>query len=496
MRVAIVLIALAALGIGPSVVADRAVAGSFTSSDPLLNEIWTASVRTATDMVAAGPLTVDAENRPCGIMLPQVLLDGLVRDRCPYSGDQAVSGMTLLDSTPDDIPVLRAMVLWYAEHQDPSGAIPSTPLSGGVNVLFDYNAYWVEDLYDYVLYTGDRGLVHRVWPNLVKLMDTWYPAQMGAEGLLVDNLGTGDYAGIARTGTTVAYFNAGYARALGFAAQIAGWVGEGLSARAWDARLGPLSAAFTTAFWDPAAGAFRDATVGRVVHPQDGNVFAILGGLASETQADSALTYLAAHDAQPYGATIADDDVWDNSVWGHKADMHAFPFITYFEVLARYQAGQDASALDAIRREWGYMLHNGPKTTMWEEIGPFGGGPPNFYPSYDHGWSSGAAPALTDYTLGVTPATPGFASFRAQPHLGDLEWANGTVPTPLGPIRFGWQLAEGTMTATVDSPVPGIIVLPVKGLVRLDGRVIPPQGGDVTVHVPSGTHGILVILTS
>jgi hypothetical protein len=34
-------------------------------------------------MVAAGPLTTDAEGRPCSIALPEVLLDGFDRDRCP-----------------------------------------------------------------------------------------------------------------------------------------------------------------------------------------------------------------------------------------------------------------------------------------------------------------------------------------------------------------------------------------------------------------------------
>ena len=57
-----------------------------------MTRIWAASVKTATDMIAPGPLTTDAEGRPCAIELPIVLLDGYVRDRCPYVGDQAVSG--------------------------------------------------------------------------------------------------------------------------------------------------------------------------------------------------------------------------------------------------------------------------------------------------------------------------------------------------------------------------------------------------------------------
>ena len=77
--------------------------------------------------------------------LPMVLLDGYVRDRCPYVGDQAVSGMTLLVSTPSADPVLRSMILWYAQNQHADGSIPASPYDGGGVTLFDYNAYWVED---------------------------------------------------------------------------------------------------------------------------------------------------------------------------------------------------------------------------------------------------------------------------------------------------------------------------------------------------------------
>ena len=68
------------------------------------------------------------------------------RDRCPYVGDQAVSGMTLLVSTPSDCagaprhdPLVRA-----AQH--PDGVDPGEPVRRRRrSTLFDYNAYWVED---------------------------------------------------------------------------------------------------------------------------------------------------------------------------------------------------------------------------------------------------------------------------------------------------------------------------------------------------------------
>jgi len=78
---------LAALILTPAAQA----AGSFSSSDGLLNLVWQKSVQTATDMLAPGPLSVDWLGRACAIDVATVILDGTVRDRCPYIGDEPPS---------------------------------------------------------------------------------------------------------------------------------------------------------------------------------------------------------------------------------------------------------------------------------------------------------------------------------------------------------------------------------------------------------------------
>jgi hypothetical protein len=458
--------------LAPAALADT---GSFTSSDPLLNAIWRASAQTAADMVAPGPLVTDSAGRPCAIDTKLVILDGAVRDRCPYVGDLAVTGKTLLISNPAALPALRTMILWFADNQHSDGAIPGSPIADGVLVMFDYNAYWIEDVYDYVLYTGDLALLKQVWPHFVELIDTWYAARVGPSGLLVNDLGPSDYTGVRRKGTTVAYYNAGYVRALRMAVQLGTWIGATSDASRWQSRIAPVAAAFSSVFWDATTGAFRDTPEGPVVHPQDGNVFAVLAGLASPAQATSALHYLSLTTQRQWGDTIADNNVWDDPIWGSEAGERVYPFISYFDVLARYQAGRAASGLELIRREWGYMLHNRPGSRMWESISAHGGPPPsNYGPSWDHGWSSGAAPALTQFVLGVTPASPGFQRFNAMPYPGVLAWARGDVPTPHGTIHFEWARKGKKYTAKVVSPVPGTVTLP----------------GRKPVRLPAGTHVI------
>src|SRR5439155_15747467 len=120
-------------------------------------------------MVVPAPLRTDAMGRPCAIDVATVIVDGAVRDRCPYVGDEAVIGLTLDVSTPE-WQAQRAMLAWFASKQHPDGAIPSSPLQNAQVVLIDYNGYWLQALYNYVLSSGDTGLARRVWPNVVRLL--------------------------------------------------------------------------------------------------------------------------------------------------------------------------------------------------------------------------------------------------------------------------------------------------------------------------------------
>jgi Bacterial alpha-L-rhamnosidase 6 hairpin glycosidase domain/Bacterial alpha-L-rhamnosidase C-terminal domain len=435
-----------ALALAPAALAD----GSFTSSDGLLNQVWAGSIQTAQDMLAPGPLRQDWAGRDCTMDVPVAILDGTVRDRCPYIGDESVINRTLDASTPH-WDVQRSMLSWFAAHQQESGAIPASPLYGASTVLFDYNAYWLQALYDYVLYSGDIGLARQVWPNVTRLIDKFYVEHTRADGLLVDDLGPWDYAYIRRNGNVVAYFNAQYVLALDDSVRMANWLGDTQHATAWSSQARAAVASFGAAFWD--GSAFTDTSVDRATHPQDANAFAVLSGVATKAQSDTALAYLWEHDRRDYGNTIVDRDTWDNPAWGWQSNERVYPFISYYEVRARYESGQDVAALEQIRRTWGYMVANGPGT-MWETIGPYGGVPTDSHPSWDAGWSSGGAPLLTEYVLGVAPASPGFRTFTVTPHPGGLASAAGDVPTPFGTIHVAWTAAGGRLALSVTAP-PG-----------------------------------------
>jgi len=464
--------------------------GSFASSDPLLDRIWQVSIRTANDMLAPGPLMTDAGGNDCAIELAVVILDGTVRDRCPYVGDQWVVGAAFDVSTPS-YQVQRSMLAWYAAHQRADGSIPASPRCGAGMTLFDYNAYWLLTLRQYALDSGDLDFVRAVWPAVTRLIDTWYASRTRSDGLLADDGGADDYALIPRHGNVVAYFNAQAALALRQAVELAAWLGDRAHATSWAGRADAIAAAFTPAFWDRSAGAFHDTTVDVEIHPQDANAYAVLAGVATRQQARSALRYLAVHNTRRWGNTIADFDGWDEPLWGSDASQHVYPFVSYAEVLARYEAGIDASALELLRREWGYMVTHGPQNTMWESIDA-SGAPVTFPPSWNHGWSAGAAPLLTHFVLGVRPATPGYGEFVAEPRPSYLAWARGVVPTPHGAIAFSWTRTARRFVARVVSPVPGRVTLPVTGKATLDGVHVAAGRKRTSVHVGAGEHVLVV----
>ena len=441
------------LGLVTLALAPAALAGSFESSEPTLNDAWQASVKTAWLMVSP-PVNLD----PRGCAVPgsaPVILDGVVRDRCPYVGDLGVIGKAMLVSGSGDFSALRRTLAMFAEAQHGSGAIPSSPYLNFSTVLIDYPAYWVEASYDYVLHTGDLEYARRYHSTLVRLLDRWYPSIARADGLIVNTQGPMDYGYIRRTGEVVAYYNAGYARALRLGSYLARWIGDIAHAGSWQLRADTTATTIRRVFWDASASAFQDSAASAAAHPQDANAFAILAGAASRAEAVSALSFLDRHNRRDYGNTMVENEAFDHPVWGTHGKERVYPFMSFFEALARYEAGLGESALELVRRGWGYMLRAGPRDTTWEAIGPFGGGFQGTYTSFASGWSAGAAPVLTAFALGIRPTSPGYATFTVVPRAPGLQWARGEVWTPHGPIRVSWRRgSNGRPWLTIANP-PG-----------------------------------------
>ena len=133
-------------------------------------------------------------------------------------------------------------------------------------------------------------------------------------------------------------------------------------------------------------------------------------------------------------------------------------FTGYYMLEALASAGKYDEAMQIISDYWGGMLVLGA-TSFWEDLRysdlSKAGRIDEFVPegtydihkdggaycyeglrhSFCHGWASGPAPWMSRHILGIEPLEPGFKKVRIEPHLGHLDWAEGTFPTPYGLIR-------------------------------------------------------------
>ncbi|KAM0128493.1 hypothetical protein ACHAO1_008957 [Botrytis cinerea] len=446
--------------------------GWFESSDEDFNQWWYDGVYTndiATDIF------LQNSSDPRGAFSPTldgklVLLDGAKRDRDPYVGDVAVAGKTLFLS--HDAPEASRNVLAdLGDHQRADGWIPPASIGSYDLHLLDYPLWWIVSSYDLLMYTGDNDYITKYYPNIVKVLDVFYPSVTdNGTSLIWKGVGIsgsyGDYAFLPRFGP-VTYYSALYVLALENAAVIAKSQGQPSDASRWLARAKVVSDALNSNNFDNSVGAFFDGQgppcVGEAfcnTHAQDGNSISILAGVTNSSRSSSILNYLNTANNRFYGNSFYDNDVLQADF-----SQRVYAFISFFEISARFKTNLVASAFDEIRRLYGWMAKTDPKVTMWEGIGPNGSPYEQGFTSMAHGWSTGIVPAMSNYVLGVIPTGPGFSTWSVKPYPGDLKWAKGRIPTPKGPINVNWSInSSGWFLMSVDAPsgTSGSVSLPVR----------------------------------
>ncbi|KAL3297413.1 alpha-L-rhamnosidase A [Colletotrichum asianum] len=317
--------------------------------------------------------------------------------------------------------------------------------------LFDYPLWWVVCSHDYVWYTGDVGYLETYYPNLLAVMDKWYPSVTNPDtGLVTKGLngtgGYGDYAFLPRQGP-VTYYNA-----------------------LWNSRGDDVAKSLAQRNFDESVGAFYDGTTGAdsdeyvAAHAQDGNSIAVLADVVSGDKAKGVLAYYARAASRAYGNAFYDSDAV-----GQGFSQRVYAFVSYFELAARLKVddgdGTAEGAVEEMKRLYGWMGGQDPGVTFWEGIGPDGRPYEDGYTSMAHGWSTGIVPLMSSYVLGVRPTSPGFKTWSVMPGVG-VEWVGE------GGGRFKIAvLAERGTKGVVGVPFEEGMVVEVDERVVFSGRV-------------------------
>jgi len=386
--------------------------GSFKCNDERLNRIW-----------ETGAYTVH-------LNMQDYIWDGIKRDRLVWVGDLHPEIMTINTVFGFNQTVPASLDL----------ARDETPLDKWMNGLSSYSIWWILNQHSWYMYQGDREYLEQQRDYLVGLLEQLIGkiAPDGSEKL--DGIRFLDWPSNANKPAIHAGLQALMIMAMETGAELCGYLGEN------EMKTKALKAA--------------ERMIAYVPDPNNSKQAAAMMVLAG----------------------LADAKAVNKKVLAVDGAKRMSTFYGYYVLLARAKAGDYQGCLDVIRDYWGAMLDLGA-TTFWEDFdvdwtnnaagidelvpagkkdihGDFGNYCyKGFRHSLCHGWASGPTAWLSEYVLGVKVIEPGCKVIKIEPHLGDLKWAEGTFPTPMGIIKIKHvKKADGTIKSTVDAP-KGIKVL-------------------------------------
>ena len=414
---------------------DQERSGSFRCSDRQLNDIW-----------KVGAYTMDLTTR-------EFFVDGIKRDRWTWSGDAIQSYLMNYYLRFDNACVRRTIRQLRGKD----------PVTAHINTIMDYTFYWFKSVFDYYTYTADIDFVREIYPRMKTMMQyvlqrtndkgmaegqpddwifvDWVDFPMHKRGTLcfeqillwksletmclcAKTLGNNPLQNPPQGSITTDTYLAD-AQHYGVLAQ---QLRDKLKPTFWDEERQALM------------HAIEDGQMNRQI-TKFPNMFAIIYDL------------------------LDDDDkqkVMDSVMLNPEVEAITTPYMRFYELEAWCQMGRQTEVLNEIRNYWGGMLKEGA-TSFWEKYNPEDKGTQHltmygrpYGKSLCHAWGASPVYLLGKYYLGVSPLSPGYATYEVRPHLGDLEWMEGSVPTPFGSIQV--KMTKDTVTVKSDGG-EGIMII-------------------------------------
>ncbi len=390
-----------------SLMHDDPRVGYFRSSDPLLERIW-----------SVGADTVH-------LCMQELLWDGIKRDRLVWIGDMHPE-TSVISCVFGAHPIVPASLDFVRDQ---------TPLPGWMNGISSYSLWWLVIQRDWWLHHGDMAYLARQRSYLHGLA-AQVAACVGEDGReRLDGWRFLDWPTNGREEPIHGGLQGLCALAVGAAIELLEALGDGGLGLAERCR----AAASRLKGHVPGHGGSKQAAA-----------LLALGGL----QDPAALN----------AEVLARDPLSGVST-----------FYGSYVLRARAAAGDVAGALAVIRSYWGAMLERGA-TSFWEDFdlgwlanagrideptpaglkdlhGDFGDHCyKGFRHSLCHGWAAGPTAWLSAVVLGCVPLEPGCRRLAVKPRLGDLSWAEGGFPTPLGPVLVRHERAGDKVETEVTAP--------------------------------------------
>lgn len=385
---------------------DIPYVGSFRCSDTLLNKIW-----------ATGAYTVH-------LNMQDYLWDGIKRDRLVWVGDMHPEVATINAVFGYNEVVPKSLDL----------ARDITPLPGWMNGISTYSMWWILIQRDWYRHNGNLAYLKQQQTYLVQLLDLLSQQIDEKNSEKLDGNRFLDWPSSENP--------------KGIHAGLQSMMILSLTAGADLCRI--LNDPATAKKCDTAVARLRQYVPAPNGSKQGAALLALSGLMPAQRANQEVLAVGGAHNFST--------------------------FYGYYMLQAKAKAGDYKGALANIREFWGGMLRLGA-TTFWEdfnldwmtnagridELVPAGKKDIHgdcgaycyvgFRHSLAHGWASGPTPWLTEHVLGIQVIEPGCKVIRIEPHLEDLTFAEGSFPTPYGPVKVRHTKgADGKIKSAVSGP--------------------------------------------
>lgn len=412
--------------------ADTEPDGSFNCDNPFFNTLWDKAANT----VGVNMQDTWGESRERANWIGDT---SLIIGQAPYAYDpmvELISRKCLLD-----------LVHWQRSDDTLFAPAPANYKELPVQVLAAVGEYGVMRYYRN---TGDVALLQQCYPVIKSyLLDVW---QTNSDGLVIHRDGQWDWEDWGVNIDEPLLDNAWYLLALDAAAEMAPLVGQSGDAASYLSRAQGIRNQFSPSFWT--VYGYRSPT-NTTFTDERGNAMAVLAGLNSPSQA-SVLR----------GVLIT--------------NQNCSPYMEKYVLEALFALGYPDDALARMQSRYSAMVSNSC-TTLWELFPATGG--------FNHGWSSGPMGLLDEDVAGITPTSPGWATFNVQPALGTtVNVANANVPSPYGIISIS-AARDGTdyrLSVRVPPGSSGCAFQPVSGGL-FSGAELSIDGGATAVMDDTGS---------
>lgn len=388
--------------------------GSFESSDAMLNQMWTVGAYTA------------------HLCMQDDIWDAPKRDRGRWMGDLDVSGRTIEDTFGDQFLIEQTL----------DKLMGPAPVTGNVNGIAGYSAFWITGEAEYYRHTGSKEQLMTMHDRLIQLMN-YMEKELDSRNLYANNSHSWPFVDWspelngdtpeARRATQMEFY-----AAFEQGTYLLNQMGDTTQADAFAQRASQMKAAAQKYLLDTSTDSFGTRW--------QTNAMAVLSGVADPAQYDAIWkASLASVGHIQYNALIVT------------------PYYNYYVISAMAQLGHRDAALEWIRQYWGGMIQEGA-TSFWEGYDPAwykddfhaslqADNMSGYRVSLAHGWSSGVTPWLMEQVLGIHPTGSGVSTVEIRPDLIDLQWAKGSEPTPRGSLGVSIRKTSKIET-TIDLP-PG-----------------------------------------